>query len=109
MDTLSSGNQYGIPWTKQESDAADLIGKAYRNKYTTSVNAIQKKIYELTFKTVDNNLIKEVISKMDSTHESLLKQEPPYLKDNEYQNLVDYHKPRKAAKKVSTHQKANKN
>ena len=106
--TVESGKEYGISWTKEESDAADSIGIAYKEKCRTSIPAIQKVICDRTYKTLDSTLIKEVVSKMDSTHESLLKEDPPYLKDSHYQSLLDYQKPPKAARKVPRKQMANK-
>ena len=60
------------------------------------------------YKTLNSTLIKEVVSKMDSTHESLLKEDPPYLKDSHYQSLLDYQKPPKTARKVPRNPMANK-
>ena len=105
--TVESGKEYGISWTKEESDAADSIGIAYKEKCRTSIPAIQKVVCDRTYKTLDSKLIKEVVSKMDSTHESLLKEDPPYLKDSHYQSLLDYQKPPKAARKVLRKQMPN--
>ena len=54
---VQSGNEYGIPWTKEESDVADLIGKAYRNKCTTSINAIRNEIRKVENITLPTELI----------------------------------------------------
>ena len=96
-----------MSWTREESATADSVGMAYKQKCTTSIKAIQKVICDLTYTTLDSKLIRQVISKLDSTDESLLKEEPPYLKDNEYQSLMEYQKPRKAARNVPGNQRAN--
>ena len=41
-------------------------------------------------KNLDSDLLENVISKMNKTHETLLKQDPPYLKDEEYNQLKQY-------------------
>ena len=42
-----------------------------------------------------------VATKMDATHESLLKVSPPYLANEEYTRLINYHKNSKSTKKVT--------
>ena len=103
---MESGIEYGIAWTKEECDAADFIAMAYENKCTTSVPAIRRFIRQEKGKILHSQLIQVVILKMDSTHERLLKEQPPYLKDGEYNRLVDYQKPRKATRQTPTNQKA---
>ena len=90
---------YGEPWTVQECEIADLIAMAYQNKITTSLSSIRSFIRQRTMKTVDVEVLKSVIQKMDSTDERMLKDVPPYLKDEEYKRLVDYGKTRQAAPK----------
>ena len=104
--TVESGKQYGIGWTKEESDVADWIGKAYMHKYT-SVNDIQKFICKQTYKTVHKKVLLEVMAKMEQTHERLLKEDPPYLKQTAYESLTDYQNPRNAARKASRIRKKN--
>ena len=41
------------------------------------------------------------MAKLEQTHEWLLKEDPPYLKQAVYQSLTDYENPRNAARKVS--------
>ena len=104
--TVESGKQYGIGWTKEESDVADWIGKAYKQKYT-SVNDIQNFISKQTYKTIHKKVLTEVIAKMEQTHERLLKEKPPYLKQNAYESLTDYQNPRNAARKASRNRRRN--
>ena len=90
---------YGDAWTVQECEIADLIAMAYQNKITTSLPSIRSFIRQRTMKTVDVEVLKSVIQKMDSTDERMLKDVPPYLKDEEYRGLVEYGKPRQAPSK----------
>jgi len=83
----------------QECEIADLIGMAYKNKITTSVPSIRSFIEQRTKKTVDVEVLKSIIQKMDSTDERMLKDLPPYLKDDEYKRLVEYGKTRQAPSK----------
>ena len=90
---------YGNTWTVQECEIADLIGMAYQNKITTSVPSIRTFIEQRARKTVDVKVLKSIIEKMDSTDERMLKESPPYLKDEEYKRLVEYGKSRQAPSK----------
>ena len=90
---------YGDAWTLQECEIADLIGMAYKNKITTSVPSIRSFIEQRSKKTVDIEILKSVIQKMDSTDEGMLKDVPPYMKDEEYKRLVEYGKTRQAPPK----------
>ena len=104
--TVESGKQYSTSWTKEQCDVADWIGKAYRQKYT-SVNGIQNFICKETYKTVHKKVLLEVMAKMEQTHERLLKEDPPYLKQAAYDSLTDYQNPRNAARKASRTRKRN--
>ena len=102
--TVESGQQYGMRWTKEESFIADWIGKAYKQRYTT-VADVHNFISKQTYKTIHRNVLNEVMAKMELTHERLLKEEAPYLKQAAYESLTDYQNPRNAAKKASRAQK----
>ena len=97
--TVGKDVSYGETWTMQECEIADFIGMAYQNKITTSVPSIRSFVEQRAGKVVAIEDIKSIIQKMDSTDERMLKELPPYLKDEEYKRLVDYGKSRQAPPK----------
>ena len=90
--SVAKGNIYGACWNAEECEIADMIAMAYTHKYRKSLSAIASFIQQKYDKCVPDDLLKKVIAKMDKTHESLLKEDPPYLKDEEYKNLANYAK-----------------
>ena len=95
--SVETGRSYGEVWTKEECDVAECVGLAYRNGVITSVPAIQHFIEVKLGRVFEDEIIKIVIAKMEMTHERLLKNQLPYLKDEEYKNLIA-HKNRKKGK-----------
>ena len=92
--TANHNLDYGESWTLQECATADLIATAYKNGITKSINAIHAWIVQQGHPNIDLNSLKTVAEKMDNTHERLLKEDPPYLTDDEYNRLKAYTMPR---------------
>ena len=90
--TVKNDKFYGELWTSEECDVADCIGLAYRNKVTTSIPAIQHFIKDMLGRTFGEEILKVVIGKMEMTHERLLKEQPPYLKTDEFNTLIEHKK-----------------
>ena len=44
---------------------------------------------------LDHSLIQRIVDKINQTDERLLKEDPPYLSDEEYNVLLQHQKPRK--------------
>ena len=86
------GNIYGECWSKEECDVADMVVAAYKNKHKTSIASIMSFIRKTFSTNVRQKLLQRVIQKMDNTYESLLKEEVPYLKDDEHKLLSEYKK-----------------
>ena len=91
--TANHNLDYGESWSLQECETADLIATAYKNGMRKSVNAIQTWIVKEGHDKIDLNVLKSVVQKMDNTHERFLKEDPPYLTDDEYNTLREYQKP----------------
>ena len=88
--SIELGSNYGESWTKEECEIANFVGKAWKAKICYSTVAIKQFIMSETGKNLDCDLLETVISKMNKTHETLLKQDPPFLKDEEYNQLKQY-------------------
>ena len=91
--TANHNLDYGESWTLEECEIADLIATAYQNGIRKSPKAIQAWIVQQGHQHINLNSLKNVVDKMDNTHESLLKEDPPYLTDDEYNRLREYQKP----------------
>ena len=93
--TANHNLDYGESWTVEECETADLIATAYKHGIRTSPTAIQAWIVQQGHQSIDLNLLKNVAEKMDNTHERLLREDPPYLTEDEYNALKAYQMPRK--------------
>ena len=65
---------------------------AWRRKITT-IPAMIEFIEKTSNSTIDKPLLLRVDEKMNSTDTRLLKEDPPYLSDEEYYMLKQYQKP----------------
>ena len=85
---------YGESWTREECDIADLIDLAYKAKITL-VSEIISFIQKQKNICLSTNLVQQVVDKINKTDEVLLKEEPIYLSDYDYNRLIQLQKPRK--------------
>ena len=92
--SVEFGVSYGESWTEQECDMADIINDAYKNQQT-SLPSIVEFIRKERHLVLDHSLIQRVVDKINQTDERLLKEDPPYLSDEEYHLLLQHQKPRK--------------
>ena len=74
---------------------ADWVNDAYQNGVVKNVSEIRYFIENKIGKIINEGLLKQVIDKMEETHERLLKQGPPYMRDREYNDLNTYKKQKK--------------
>ena len=89
--SAKTGNNYGESWTSEECQIADIIAKAYKQKII-SLPSITKLINDKTNEKINQSLVQQVINKIEKTDEVLLKQDPPYLNDEEYNTLKQHQK-----------------
>ena len=85
------GRVYGEQWTTEENRVADLVAKAWQQKIITPQN-IHQFIQREHAHDISDSMLKNVITKMEKTHEILLQQDPPYLSDTEYHTLLEHDK-----------------
>ena len=83
---------YGVPWSNDECEAANFITEAYRAGIKQNVSEIHLFIRKNFEKSIDTDIIKRVILKLDNSHESLLKEPAPFLDDKEYNLLISFKK-----------------
>ena len=79
----------------EENRVADLVANAYKNQIRTSIPTIHRFIQNETGEVIDLTELQRVIEKMNKTDESLLKEDPPYLSEEQYNRLKEHQKPRK--------------
>ena len=90
--SVQLGNNYGECWSVEECEMANYISMAWRRKITT-IPAMIEFIEKTSNSTIDKPLLLRVDEKMNSTDARLLKEDPPYLSDEEYYMLKQYQKP----------------
>ena len=85
------GRVYGEQWTTEENRVADLVAKAWQQKIIIPQN-IHQFIQREHAHDISDSMLKNVITKMEKTHEILLQQDPPYLSGTEYKTLLEHGK-----------------
>ena len=90
--SVELGNNYGESWTLEECQIANYIALAWKSKITT-IPAMVDFIERTTNIKMDRALLQKVEAKLNATDECLLKEDPPYLSDDEYNMLKQYQKP----------------
>ena len=93
--SVGKDRPYGELWTGEECEVADCLGIAYQNGIVENLSAIKHYIKVKLDKTFDDEILKLVIAKIEGTHERLLKEPLPYLRDVEYNRLVGHKKQKK--------------
>lgn len=87
-------NDQGTSLTKEESDIADLIDEAYKQRITNA-HDIRTFISGNTYKNKSETLIRTVINKLQNTYEILVLENSPFVSQEDYDHLLQYQKPTK--------------
>ena len=83
--SAQTGNNYGVPWTPEESAVANVVAMCWGNNMITFPEI--SKFLEDKIGPFDTNILIRTMEKMVNSHEVLLTEIPPFLSDQEMATL----------------------
>ncbi len=93
--TIEKNKNYGQAWNMEDAEIANYVEAAYKKGVVKTIPPI-KEFINVTFgKHCEDEDLRRVIDKIDSDEARVIKEELPYLKDEEYIRLVAHKKQKK--------------
>ena len=83
--SAQTGNNYGVPWSPEESAIANVVAMCWGNNMITFPEI--SKFLEDKIGPFDTNILIRTMEKMVNSHEVLLTEIPPFLSDQEMATL----------------------
>ena len=93
--SIEFGENYGQSWNQNEFDILNCVELALKKGFLENLSSMREFIRTTLGKTFSEDELQAVISKLDPMEIKILKENVPFLNDDEYKKLTQHKKNKK--------------